>query len=360
MFRRRQILTAGLATVAASTFACNTATPNTVTIYTSVDQVFAEPVLNRFAEQSGINVKIVFDTEETKSTGLLNRLIAEAQNPRADVFWSGDPVRPQILIRKGIATPYMPATAAGIPDAFKAKDGSWVGFSARARVLLVNTDMVPKGEWPTRVEDLADPKWRGKATMANPAFGTTTMHVAALFATRGSDKGFAFLQRLRTNNVYIASSNGEVKRLVSNGEKAIGLTDTDDASVALLSGAPVAIIYPDKAGLGTLLMPTSAVLMHKAPHPAAARQLIDYLASTDVEKQLAFAPCAQMPLRAEVERPAHVAQASEVSAMEVDYARVGEVMEQIHPFLTAWAEGRPDVTPPIIAPAPSAAQAARK
>src|SRR3546814_10481449 len=82
-----------------------------VVAYTSVDQVYAEPVFRRFEEKTGIRVRAAFDTEETKSTGMLNRLIAEGNNPRADLFWSGDPVRPFVLIGRGLVAPYAPANA---------------------------------------------------------------------------------------------------------------------------------------------------------------------------------------------------------------------------------------------------------
>src|SRR5262245_56960033 len=65
-----------------------------VVVYTSVDQPFSQPVFEAFEKQSGIKVRAVYDTEETKSTGVVNRLIAEANSPQADVFWSNDPVRP--------------------------------------------------------------------------------------------------------------------------------------------------------------------------------------------------------------------------------------------------------------------------
>ncbi|MCP4679967.1 MAG: extracellular solute-binding protein [Deltaproteobacteria bacterium] len=319
-----------------------------VVVYTSVDQVFSEPVLKAFEKTSGLTVKMVFDTEETKSTGLLNRLFAESRNPRADVFWSGDPVRPQVLARRKVTAPYRPPTARDIPPEFVASDGSWVGFSARARVLLVNNNLVPEGEEPTRVEDLADPKWKGRAVMANPAFGTTTMHMAALFALWGSEKMAGFLKALKDNEVRVASSNGEVKRLVASGEAAIGLTDTDDAAVAVRSGAPVRVVFPDKEGMGTLLMPTVAVLINGAPNSENAKRLIDYLASPEVERVLAFADCAQIPLRADVPRPPHVGSADAVRAMKIDYQWVGVVMEQVYPYLRSWAEGRSYVTMPKI------------
>ena len=86
---------------------------NEVVVYTSVDQVFSEPVFRTFERETGIKVNAVFDTEETKSTGVLNRLIAEADHPQADVFWSGDPVRPFLLVKRGIAEPYLSPAASG-------------------------------------------------------------------------------------------------------------------------------------------------------------------------------------------------------------------------------------------------------
>src|SRR3990172_742730 len=62
-------------------------TPTYVVVYTSVDDVFARPIAERFQQETGIEVRLVPDTEETKSTGLLNRLIAEKERPQADVFW---------------------------------------------------------------------------------------------------------------------------------------------------------------------------------------------------------------------------------------------------------------------------------
>ena len=153
-----------------------------VVVYTSVDQVFSEPVLRSFEKKEGIKVRAVFDTEETKSTGVLNRLIAEAQNPRADLFWSGDPVRPFSLIKRGLVEHYVAPNAAGIPSTFRAKDGTWSGFAARARVLLVNKRLVAQEKPPRSIQDLAAPRWKSRAAIANPLFGTTTMHVAALFS----------------------------------------------------------------------------------------------------------------------------------------------------------------------------------
>lgn len=323
--------------LAGLTLACGRGTPaREVVVYTSVDQVFSEPVFRAFEAESGIRVKAVFDTEETKSTGVLNRLITEAQNPQADVFWSGDPVRPFLLIKRGLVEPYVSPQAKDLPPGLRAADGAWTGVAARARVLLVNKNLVPAADMPRSILDLTNPRWKGKAAIANPLFGTTTMHVASLFAKWGDGRAGTFLQDLKANNVRIASSNGEVKRLVVAGEVAFGLTDTDDANEARKEGAAVEVVFPDANDLGTLVIPTSVVLMAKAPHPDAGRRLVDYLLSAEAERRMAEA-AAHMPLRPGVPAPAGVGRVSDIRAMDVDYARVAEDMERIQPSLRQWS-----------------------
>jgi iron(III) transport system substrate-binding protein len=309
--------------------------PNEVVAYTSVDQVFSDPVFRHCQERTGLAVRGVFDTEETKSTGVLNRLLAESSRPQADVFWSGDPVRPFVLIERGLVQAYASPEASALPAALRAEDGTWTGLAARARVLLVNDALVPENDTPRSIRDLADARWKGKAAMANPLFGTTTMHVAALFSAWGEERGKAFLNELKANDVRIASSNGEVKRWVASGEVAFGLTDTDDANEAIQAGAPVRVIYPDRDSLGTLVMPTSTVLIEGAPHSNNGKRLIDCLLSADVEQRMAEA-AAHMPLRAGVPTPTNVQRLSDIKAMQVDYRAVAQTMERIQPWLREW------------------------
>src|SRR5437773_7859416 len=117
---------------------CRSASSKAVVVYVSEDQVFSEPILKDFERETGIAVKPVFDTEEAKSTGVMNRLIAEKDNPQADVYWANEPVRADALKQRGVSTPYVSPSADGIPDQFKDPDHHWTGFSARAWLLLVN------------------------------------------------------------------------------------------------------------------------------------------------------------------------------------------------------------------------------
>ena len=271
-----------------------------MTIYVSTDRVFSEPVLRAYERQSGVTVNAVYDTEETKSTGLANRLLAERARPQADVFWSNEPVRTLVLKSRNVLAPYRSPNADGIPAALVDPEHYWTGFSARIRVIAYNTTLVKPDEAPRSIFDLADPRWRGQVAIADPRFGSTSFHVAALYAVAGDERMDAFFRRLKANDVKVVDGNSVVRDLVARGEVKIGLTDTDDVNVAIEDGQPVAMVLPDAAGLGVPVMPNMVSLIANAPHAVEGQRLIDYLLSRDVEEQLARSAAVQIPLHAGV------------------------------------------------------------
>src|SRR6185436_15883899 len=107
-----------------------------VTAYVSADRPFSEPIMQEYERRMGVRVNVVYDTEETKSTGLANRLLAEKMRPRADVFWSNEPVRTLVLKGREVLAPYQSPAAQGIADTFRDSAGYWTGFSARMRVIV--------------------------------------------------------------------------------------------------------------------------------------------------------------------------------------------------------------------------------
>lgn len=316
---------------------CTDQSKEEVVVYTSVDQVFSEPVLRDFERETGIKVKAVYDTEETKSTGVLNRLIAEKSHPQADVFWSGDPVRTMVLKQKGVTAAYVSEVAKDISPVFKDVDGHWTGFSARARVLIYNKKLLAEADVPASILDLTKEKYKGQVAIANPLFGTTTFHIAALFSVLGDEQARAFLKDLKANQVVIATSNGDVKKRVVKGEVACGLTDTDDAHEAVKEGADVGIVFLDAGGMGSLIMPNTVNLIHQAPHPANGQKLIDYLLSRETEAKLAQS-CAQMPLHKGVPTPAGVPSLDKIKPMKIDYAQTAQKLQSIQKYLKEWAE----------------------
>lgn len=308
---------------------------NEVVVYVSHDQVFSEPILKDFERERGIRVRAVFDAEETKSAGVMNRLIAEKGNPQADVYWANEPIRAEALRQHGISAPYVSPAAEGIPPRFRDPSGHWTGFSARARLLVVRQGLQDK---PRSIRAYLDSKWQGKAVIANPLFGTTTTHVAALFWLWGNEPGRAFLEALKANGVKVSSSNGESADLVAAGSFDWALVDSDDLVSRARQGRPVEGLYPDQepGGLGAFIVPNAVLLIAGGPNPENGKRLIDTLLSPETERKLAFSDAAQIPLHAGVETPAAVPRLETLRVMEVDYAAVAAKMQEIQPLLKEW------------------------
>src|SRR5262245_34932573 len=285
-----------------TSLACQSSRQTQVIFYVSEDQVFSEPVLKDFERETRIVVRAVFDTEEAKSTGVMNRLIAEKDNPLADVYWANEPIRAGLLKQRGISSPYVSPGADGIPDTFKDPQGHWTGFSARARVLVVNKSAESK---PDSILAYTDSRWKGKGVIANPLFGTTTAAAAALFTVWGDERAKAFFDDMKKNNVKISTSNGESADLVASGEFTFALVDSDDGVSRIRQGKPVDMVYPDQheGGIGCFVVPNAVVLIKGGPNAETAKKLIDYLLSKETERKLAFADCAQIPLHPGVQTP---------------------------------------------------------
>jgi len=311
---------------------CDREATKEVVIYTSVDQIFSEPILSDFEKDTGIKVKAVYDVEASKTVGLVNRLLAEKGHPRCDVFWNSEVGRTIFLKQKGLFTPYTSPSAKDISLQFKDKDGYWTGFAARARVLVYNTNLLKESDLPKSIFELTEQQWKEKVALGYPVFGTTATHMAALYAILGQKKTEKFLKDLKANEVVIVNGNSVVRDMVVEGQLPIGFTDTDDVNVAIQAGKPVKMIYPDRDGLGTLLIPNTVALIKDSPHPEEGKKLIDYLLSREVESKLAFCESAQMPVRDGVKTPPHVPAFSSIKAMKVDYYDIARNIEKSDRF----------------------------
>ncbi len=311
---------------------CTEQNQREVVVYTSLDQLFSEPVLEDFQDKTGIKVKTVYDVEASKTMGLFNRLLAEKANPQCDVFWNSEVGRTIILKNEGVLTPYVSPSAEDIPAQFKDVEGFWTGFAARARVLVYNTDLLEESELPESILELTKPEWKGRVALAYPLFGTTATHVAALWTHLGPDKTKEYLNALRGNDIIIVDGNAVARDMVVRGRVPLAFTDTDDVNVAVQSGKPVKMVYPDSQGMGALFIPNTVAMIKDCPHQEEAKHLIDYLLSREVESRLAFSESAQVPVRNGVATPAHVPSYSSVKAMVMNYEEIAKNMKEATRF----------------------------
>jgi iron(III) transport system substrate-binding protein len=305
---------------------CRPAADNEVVVYTALDEEFSKPIFAHFAAETGAQVVPKFDTEATKTVGLTEAILAERRRPRCDVFWNNEILNTLRLERAGLLDEYRSPAAASFPGWAKSPDGAWHGFAARARILIVNTKIVPETERPTSIRDLADPRWRGKTGIAKPLFGTTATHAACLFAALGKEEAQKLFRAMKENEVRIEAGNKQVAISVAAGRLAFGLTDTDDALVQIAQHDPVTIVYPDQSEdqFGTLFIPNTLAIIKGGPNLAAARKLVDYLLSAEVERRLAAGPSGQIPLNPAVDIETKVKTPREVKAMQLDWQRAAD------------------------------------
>jgi iron(III) transport system substrate-binding protein len=300
-------------------------------VYCSLDQEFADELLKRFERESGLRMRVEYDTEANKNVGLASRIREERARTRCDVFWSNEFAQMVSLANDGLLASYDSPSAADVPAAFRDAQHRWTGFAARARVFIVNTELADPAEIRS-MWDLFDPRWNGKVAMARPLAGTTTTHMAALFEVLGETEGRRYVetaaQLAREGKLALATGNAHVMRLVREGTCAFGWTDTDDFNVAREAGHPVAAVYPDADGVGTLFIPNTIGILADAPHAEAARRFVDWALRPEIEAELAASRSAQVPVRPAVPRPAHVADATGFRAMDVDFATVGAKIER--------------------------------
>lgn len=300
--------------------ACGSGEPEapTLVLYSSVDDYVLAEAVDAYTEQTGVEVRVVGDTEATKTTGLVTRLLTEHESgsPTADVWWSSEPFGSVTLSEAGVLTPYESPAAErafedGWPDALVASDGSWYGHALRARVIVHSTERTP--EPPTSLDDLTDTAWNGRIGIARPQFGTTRGHMGALYHAWGPDRFKAWLEGLAANGVRVYDSNSSVVRAIWMGEIDVALTDTDDVLVGQNRGWSVAMLEPalDEAGGGPLAVPCTVGLVAGGANPERGRAFIDWLLSGHGERVLASSESANRPVHPDggagypVELPIH-------------------------------------------------------
>lgn len=274
---------------------CRNETHAQQVVYTSTDQEYAEVVLKEAEAAIAQKVTAVFDAEASKTVGLERRLVAENAKPKADVFWNSEFLRTHRLDKQGVLAATAVDNGFNVPASVVTPHS--VGFGIRGRVLAVHTPSVPEADRPKRVEDLTDPRWKGKVAIGRPLFGTTSTHFAALHAQWGEAKFTSFLKALKANDVMILPGNGDVRDAVVAGRALVGLTDTDDAIGALRRKQPLAMIFPDQQGEGAFGVYMTVARIAGGPNPAAAQKLVEYLASEKTEARLIELGAVQIPVR---------------------------------------------------------------
>lgn len=328
MLENMNILTFRLSTLLCATLlltGCLKQADNEVVVYAALDREFSESVLADVGKELNIAVRARYDVESNKTVGLANAILAESKRPRCDVFWNNEILHTLRLQQAGLLEAWVCEGSNRYPANFVSKRNEWYGFAARARVLIVNTELVAESDRPTSVHDLLDPKWRKRCAIARPLFGTSATHAAVMYHQLGDQEARKFYGSLAENAV-VLGGNKQVAQKVATGQYAFGLTDTDDAIIEIENAKPVAIVFPDQAEgqLGTLLIPNTLSVIKGGPNSGRAKKLVQRLLAADIETRLASGLSAQIPIASDVESRSRVEPESGFRSMEVDFHAAAE------------------------------------
>jgi len=237
------------------------------------------PVFKQAAEAALPGIEIVWVRD---STGVITtRLLAERENPRADVIWGLSVFSLQRLELDNMLLPYTPAGAEKLRPQFRSDRDpmTWVGLDAFVSAVCFNTLVARQRNLPTprTWQDLLNPAFRGLIAMPNPASsGTGLLTVAGWLGTMGEEHAWSFMTRLHDNIAVYTHSGSAPCNNAARGEYAIGVS-FDMRAVALKNqGAPIEIIVPTD-GVGFDL--EGAAILRGTRNEAAAKRLMDFVVS---------------------------------------------------------------------------------
>lgn len=223
----------------------------------------------------GVTLQFVRNDEAPTAIRLINE--ARGGRPQADIF-DGLSIM-ETLRRAGHVAPYAPPTAARFPAEMKDKDGYWTAILLYVFAPGVNTSMVSASERPETYDDLLAPKWKGAMAWNPSSVAGAIGFVGATLLSRGEAEGMRYLEALsKLDVVNIEASSRAILDQVIAGEYPLALMCFNNHTViSAQKGAP-----SDWLRIGPIPVAFDAVsLLKDAPHPNAARLLINFLTSEE-------------------------------------------------------------------------------
>jgi iron(III) transport system substrate-binding protein len=243
MIRRKNFMLAAFA----ATLASSTALAAELTVYTAIEAVDLDRYKETFEKaHPDITINWVRD-----STGVMTaKLLAEKNNPQADVVWGLAATSLLLLKTEGMLEAYAPAGAEKLDPKFVDNDNppSWVGMDAYVAALCYNTVEAEKlGLTPPKTwDDLTKPEYAGHVVMPNPnSSGTGYLSVSGWIQTFGEEKAWSFMDALHQNIAAYTHSGSKPCKMAGAGETVIGISFEFPGAKAKEAGAPIEIIFPE-------------------------------------------------------------------------------------------------------------------
>ena len=292
-------------------------------VYSGRSDKFVKPVVEAFSQQSGIKVTI----HSGSSTALLNKLKLEGDKTSADLYISNDAGNLQTGSELQLFKPLTDAMVSVIPQNYRASDNSWVGLSARARVLVVNKND-NSADFVKSVFDLADPKLKGKLAITHSSNESYVAGVTVYMRASSDARVKTWLKGMKDNvGGSVFNKHGKIVKAVAEGKKSVGLVNHYYIyrHLAKHPDAPIKIVLPDQGqdGMGVAWNVAGAAITKHAKHAAAAEKLLAFMISEQGQKLFAEAN-SEYPTRPGVAAAAAVPPLSSYKVADVHMSDLGK------------------------------------
>ncbi len=246
-----------------------------LTVYTAVEAEDLKRYADAFnADHPDITINWVRD-----STGVITaKLLAEKDNPQADVIWGLAATSLLLMKSEDMLEPYAPAGVEKLDPKFvdNSTPPTWTGMDAWVAAVCYNTVEGEKNgvPAPTSWKDLTKPVYKGHVIMPNPnSSGTGFLDVSSWLQMFGEEGGWEYMDALHENISRYTHSGSAPCKLAASGETTVGVSFAFRGAKSKAAGAPIEIIVPTE-GVGWDMEATAIVA--GTDDLEAAKTLVDW------------------------------------------------------------------------------------
>ena len=305
-----------------ATAAASEALSGTLTIYSGRSESLVGPLIERFEAETGLDVQVNY----AGTTDLAATILEEGDASPADVFFAQDAGALGAVGAEGRLASLPADTLAEVDPRFAADDGSWVGVSGRARVVIYDTRTLSEADLPTSIDAFTDPAWKGKIGWA-PTNASFQSFVTAYRLLKGDDAAKAWLEGIAANEPKTYDGNDAVLAAVAAGEVEVGFVNHYYLMQQLAEQGesfPVRNHFLAGDDPGSLVNVAGAGILSTAKNPAAAQAFVDFLLSE--ESQTYFATeTHEYPLIAGVAANPALPTLAEIESPDIDLSDLSDL-----------------------------------
>ena len=274
----------------------SSASGQSITLYSGQHVQTTDSLVAGFEKATGITVNVRSDDEDT----LANEVVTEGSNSPADVIYTENTPALEYLQSKGLLAKVDPSTLALTPSKYNSPAGDWVGVSARVSVLIYNPSLIAKGQLPTSVLQLANPRYQGKLAFAA---GETDFQpiVTSVVHTYGDPAALKWLEGIKNNaGSHIYPDNETIADEVNRGAVAFGVVNQyywyRMRAELGASNIHSDITYFAPYDPGYVLDISPAAVLKSSKNQAAAQKFLAYLVSKAGQETIAHSISFEYPI----------------------------------------------------------------